>query len=134
MVILAPLSINLSFVMLIQLRGRFYRPLSLLSEDFKAKMYIASFTSLSNICAPLTVYLCFPTCRCAWRCPMCFETSDVVKLGFLCSPHLAFSDCSVSLTCVAFFTTNFIHWTNNFILLDWIFWVYQQLLAECLLA
>ena len=94
------LSVNLSFMILFQIGGRLYRPPSLLSEGFKARMCIASFTPLSNhLCSTTSIFV-FSNMM-VWSllsvC-MCFETSDVVELGLLCSPNLAFSERSVSPT------------------------------------
>ena len=47
-VVPAPFSVNLSFMMLFQTGGRLCHQQSLLSEGFKARMLIASFTPLSN--------------------------------------------------------------------------------------
>ena len=103
LVVPVALSINLFFMMLFQIGGRLYRPPSLLSEGFKARMCIASFTPLSNhLCSTASIFV-FSNVM-VWSglsvC-MCFETSDVVELSLLCSPNLAFSECSVSPTYVA---------------------------------
>ena len=90
-------------MMLFQIGGRLYHPPSLLSEGLKARMCIASFTPLSNhLCSTVSIFV-FSNVM-VWSgllvC-MCFETSDVVVLCFLCSPNLAFSERSVFPTYVA---------------------------------
>ena len=95
-------------------RVRLYRPPSLLSEGFKARMCIASFTPLSNhLCSTASIFV-FSNVM-VWSglsvC-MCFETSDVVELGLLCSPNLAFSERSVSPTYVASHSSQLILYTG----------------------
>ena len=84
-VVPAPLSVNLSYIMFYQIRGRLYRLPSLLSEGFKAQMYIASLTPLSNhlcftnnivVFSNVMVWLGLSVC-------ICFKTSDVVELCIL---------------------------------------------------
>ena len=43
---------------------------------------------------------------------MCFETSDVVELGLLCSPNVAFNERSVSPTYVASHSSQLILYTG----------------------
>ena len=112
------LSVNLSFMMLFQIEGRLYCPPSLLSEGFKARMCIASFTPLSNhLCSTSSIFV-FSNMM-VWSglsvC-MCFETSDVVELGLLCSPNLAFGERSVSPTYVASHSSQLILYTEPTIL------------------
>ena len=48
----------LFFMMLFQVRGRLYRPPSMLSESFKARMCIASFAPLSNhLCSTAKIFV-----------------------------------------------------------------------------
>ena len=47
-VVPALLSVNLFLMMLFHTGGRWYLPPSLFSEGFRARMYMASFTPLSN--------------------------------------------------------------------------------------
>ena len=95
-------------------RGRLYRPPSLLSEGFKAQICIASFTPLSNHLCSTSSILVFSNMM-VWSglsvC-MCFETSDVVELGLLRSPNLAFSERSVSPTYVASHSSQLILYTG----------------------
>ena len=101
-------------MMLFQIGGRLYRPRSLLSEGFKARICIASFTPLSNHWCSTSSILVFSNMM-VWSglsvC-MCFETSDVVELGLLCSPNLAFSERSVSPTYVASHSSQLILYTR----------------------
>ena len=101
-------------MMLFQIGGRLYCPPSLLSEGFKARMCIASFTPLSNhLCSTSSIFV-FSNMM-VWSglsvC-MCFETSDVVELGLLCSPNLAFSEHSVSPTYVSSHSSQLILYTG----------------------
>ena len=89
-------------MMLFQIGGRLYRPPSLLSEGFKARICIASSPLSNHLCSTFSI-LVFSNMM-VWSglsvC-MCFETSDVVELGLLCSPNLAFSERSICPTYVA---------------------------------
>ena len=90
-------------MMLFQIGSRLYHPPSLLSEGFKARMCIASFTPLLNhLCSTASIFI-FSSVM-VWSgllvC-MCVEASDVVELSLLCSPNLAFNEHSVSPTFVA---------------------------------
>ena len=114
LVVPVTLSINLSFMMLFQIGGRLCCAPSLLSEGFKAQMCIASLTPFSNrLCSTASIFI-FSNVM-VWSgvsvC-MCFETSDVVELGLLCSPNLAFSERSVLPTYVASHPSQLILYTG----------------------
>ena len=100
--------------MLFQIGGRLYRPPSLLSEGFKARMCIASFTPLSHhLCSTASIFkFSNVMVRSGLSVCMCFETSDVLELGLLCSPNLAFSERSVSPTYVASHSSQLILYTG----------------------
>ena len=114
LVVPVALSVYLSFMMLFQIGGRLYHPPSRLSEGFKPRMCIASFTPLSNhLCSTASIFV-FSNVM-VWSgllvC-MCFETSDVVELGLQCSPNLAFNERSVSPTYVASHSSQLILYTE----------------------
>ena len=95
-VVPAPLFIILSLIMLFQIWGRLY-VLRLYCEGFIARMCITSFTPLLNhLCSTDSISL-FSHLMVWFGLSVCmfFDTSDVVELGFLCSPNPAFSEHSV---------------------------------------
>ena len=79
---------------------KLWRPPSLLSKGHRVRMWIASFTPLSNHLGSTSKISALAI---SMECPgsvvcMCLDTSEVEELGRLCSMNRALNDRSVSPT------------------------------------
>ena len=121
--------------MLFQTRGRLYHPPSLLSEGFKARMQIASFTLLSNpLCSTDNIFV--------FSIVMLWLGLSVVYV-YVLRPLMWWNSVSClqwvfgfpNICGFTFFTTNLIYWANHFVLPYWIFVLgVPTTVVECLRA
>ena len=116
--------------------GRLYLPPSLLRLGFRALIYMASFTPLSNYLGSVVSSVFSNSTECwGWSTWMCFETTEVVELGRRCSRNLAFRDLSVLPTCTTSHSSHLILYTDptTFSLLTGSFGFTNNCLSVCIL-